>query len=371
MEVERRLAVPFMSFDWATTWWRCFQEDNRAIKDRLFTRVIRGSDGELVAVAPMMMTHRPGFGPMRMRVVQFFGADPNVTELRGMLCQNGREADAFAALIDDLRCCGSEWDWVHFSSIPRGGEAEELLDSTGSMRWQGDISNFVLPLKSTWDEQRSVLRRNIKQSIRKCYNAPLRDGRELQFEVVSDREAIEPALGEFFRLHEERSRVRSVNPHPNVFESAPTRRFLVDVCQRLADNGAARVFQLRCGETVVATRVGFVDNDVLYLYYSGYDTAWGRYSVSTRVTVEAIRYAIDAGLAGVNLSTGVDVSKTRWGPHEHVTREGFMVSNDRRSRLAFAGYQQAMKLREDTAIGRFSHRAIARRSPPAITPFTD
>jgi len=62
------------------------------------------------------------------------------------------------------------------------------------------------------------------------------------------------------------------------------------------------VFQLRIADAVVASRIGFVIGDGLYLYPSGFDPAWGRYSVMTTMMAEALRYAIASGLRTVNLS---------------------------------------------------------------------
>jgi hypothetical protein len=59
------------------------------------------------------------------------------------------------------------------------------------------------------------------------------------------------------------------------------RDFLYAVCNNLAARDAVRLFQLRIGAEIVASRIGFAVGDSIYLYYSGFDPAWGRYSVMT------------------------------------------------------------------------------------------
>ena len=61
----------------------------------------------------------------------------------------------------------------------------------------------------------------------------------------------------------------------------------------------------------MATRIGFVVEDSLYLYYSGYDPEFSRFSIMTTVVAEAIQYAISERFRTVNLSTGKDLSKRR------------------------------------------------------------
>jgi CelD/BcsL family acetyltransferase involved in cellulose biosynthesis len=77
-------------------------------------------------------------------------------------------------------------------------------------------------------------------------------------------------------------------------------------------------------------------NAGLYLYYTGYDPNWRKYSIMTTVVAESIKWAIENRLKAVNLSMGNDVSKTRWGPKEIVFRQGVQVSPNWWGRLAFA-----------------------------------
>jgi CelD/BcsL family acetyltransferase involved in cellulose biosynthesis len=85
-------------------------------------------------------------------------------------------------------------------------------------------------------------------------------------------------------------------------------------------------------------RIGFVVGDSLYLYYSGYDPEWSRYSVMTTTVAEAIKYAIAHRLKTVNLSSGNDVSKTRWGPRELQYTSAYEQRDRLRSRLASRAY---------------------------------
>jgi len=108
--------------------------------------------------------------------------------------------------------------------------------------------------------------------------------------------------------------------------------------------------------------------DALYLYYSGYDPAFGDYSVMTTTVAEAIKYAIEHGFRRVNLSTGSDVSKTRWNPVARVTRAALLRSPSPGAQLRHDVYRRAL-----SAIGRSPalERAtifLKRRSlpPPAL-----
>ena len=159
----------------------------------------------------------------------------------------------------------------------------------------------------SWDEFRGKLRRNIRESLRHCYNSLKRDGHPFELRVAADPANVRGAVDRFLELHVLRSALKHTVSHPNRFASRVSCDFLHDICATMAERGALRIFQLQIRGEIVATRIGFVVGNSLYLYYSGFDPAWSKYSVMTTTVAEAIKYAIAHGLTGVNLSTGQDV----------------------------------------------------------------
>jgi len=56
---------PFTSSAWVISWWRHFSRRRRVLfHDEFFCHVVRGNNGCLVAVAPLMRTSVPGIGPL-------------------------------------------------------------------------------------------------------------------------------------------------------------------------------------------------------------------------------------------------------------------------------------------------------------------
>jgi CelD/BcsL family acetyltransferase involved in cellulose biosynthesis len=102
---------------------------------------------------------------------------------------------------------------------------------------------------------------------------------------------------------------------------------------RFAARGQARVFEIEIGGQVVASRLAFVMDESIYLYFSGYRQDWGKYSVMTTVTAEALKRSIEEGVKLVNLSFGRDQSKTRWDPKELMYLGAYQPSESLRARL--------------------------------------
>src|SRR5271168_1367214 len=89
----------FASPLWIGLWWRRLRRQGPLLHDEFFCHTVRDASGHLLAVAPLMITRCPGVGPLQMRIVQFFGADSGITELRGVICRPEHQEMVIQALV--------------------------------------------------------------------------------------------------------------------------------------------------------------------------------------------------------------------------------------------------------------------------------
>ena len=333
-----------------------YRQQRGLISDSLFLMTVRARRGDLVGIVPMMRTARPSRGPIAVRTLTFLGADPYITELRRPIVDPAHEGDVAAAVCRTLAATKG-WDWVRWPGLQRDGAFATALEKEARVEWLNELPAYELELAPTWDAFKSGLKRNIKESLRRCYNAPKRDGHEIRLEVTRARGEIKPALERFLELHAMRADVTDTTvEHPNRFATPRARGFLFDVCDRLAADDVTRVFTLFVNETPVACRIGFMLPETLYLYYSGYDPAWSKYSVMTTTVAEAIKYAFEAKMRRVHLSTGTDISKTRWGATETVFFDAVVVRESLRSKWAHLGWALAERTRDDERFAAVTRR---------------
>jgi CelD/BcsL family acetyltransferase involved in cellulose biosynthesis len=339
-----KASLPFLTAAWSHSWWKHLAKKEFTAKDRMRVLAVRDGERNLVAVAPMILTEHPGLGPIRIRVLQFLGPDWNITELRGILCHPDHEGSVVATLARNL-AVGEDFDWIQWGGLRQGGAGEAML-ANAQVTWTRDTSVPLLIIPESWEAFRTGLKRNIRESLRKCYNSLSRDGHVPELVVAQTPNDVVAALERFIELHAMRAALDNNVHHPDRFATQARRAFLFDVCGALARMGITRVFSLKIAGQVVASRLGFQCGDTLYLYYSGFDPAWGKYSVMTTTVAEAIKYAISSGLKTVNLSPGLDVSKTRWGPTEVIYREARQIASHSRAMVAarsFAAVQLARR----------------------------
>jgi CelD/BcsL family acetyltransferase involved in cellulose biosynthesis len=353
---------PFLSWEWIATWAQHF------CGDRLRTVVVR-RDRQAIAIAPFHL-NRYLIGPgVYTRALQLLGPKEvqHLFEIREMLIHPHHEQQAMAAVFDRaLQIPG--WDWMELSAQGQALAALnrllELQESHGfAVHVEPTAYMPVLALESTWDGQRQKLKRNIKESIRHCYNSLRRDNHEPEYVADGGPSAAE-AAERLVELHHRRSEVTGRRWHRNHFADDSIRAFQLDVLARMHAAGRVRFGEISVGGQVVAARACMEAHGGLYLYYSGFDPAWWKYSVMTLVVTEAIKDAIARGRSTVNFSPGVDESKSRWGP-ELIPMQTFTVV--RANPLAQARFRllrvrkrirQPLHRQLDRAIGMF-------RRPPA------
>jgi CelD/BcsL family acetyltransferase involved in cellulose biosynthesis len=328
--------LPFALHAWHMAWCKQFLNIQRHIDMQMLIHVVR-HDGACVAVVPLMRTRR-SFGPLQITSVDLLGADPGVTEIRVPLIAHGFERRAATAVYSSI-ASACEPHWVQWAGIT--GDFGAALADQAPLRWQTPVTDYILDLPPSWGDLKARLKRNIRESIRHGYNSLKREGLCPELHVAEKGPELSAALERFLQLHSLRASRGDTISHPDVFASRAARSFLEEICKQLGPQGMMRVFELKVGSTVVATRMGFVIGKALYLYYSGYDPAWSKYGVMTTTVVETIKYAIACGLTQMNLSPGTDVSKTRWAPRMIQYPQATQVSPSLVSQLAWEMYRRA------------------------------
>lgn len=330
--LERKVPslLPFQSYAWNRNWWNVFAIERLPREDELYITAFYDLD-ELVAVLPLFVSR---FGVSGYRVCRYLrplGADPNLTEIRAPLIQAGYEDQVLShwlSLVSDLKYLTTQFQVI----APQNAFNRLVATHAGAFLLNERIvPDYILSLPDSWDSLRAGFKRNIKESIRRCYNSLGRANKTAELKILTGSAAILEKLPLFYTLHGTRAEATDTTKHPDYFKNPKHRVFLESL---LDANGSAVTVHLFCLEVdgkSVAMRLGFVSPLGLYLYYSGYDLEYGQYSVMTTLVTEMLQWAIARGLKHCNFSIGTDVSKTRWGPEQvnygdyHFSKNSFFA----------------------------------------------
>ncbi len=323
-----RVSYPFVSFHWVMNWWDTFSCRGWQRRDRL--HIIGFYEQEkLVGIAPMILSvFLPWLFP-GIRFLRPIGSDRNLTEIKGFLCLPGYEEQLTDLLKGYFERNSSSWDFCQWPDI-RSKQVESLTQSLGQ---ECMIENFLITLPTSWEEFRLSRKRNVREAIRKCINKPQSEGVNFIYQRLENRQDILNYLPEFYRLHALRGAMDKGPTHPDYFAEQTHRQLIESMLVSDSSEFKLCLFMLKHGEKIIAIRLGYEMNQVLCLYYSGFDPEYGTYSAVTRLLVETMQDSINRNLKSINLSTGRDLSKTRWSPEEHSYYRPFMVGNRWRSRM--------------------------------------
>src|SRR4051812_20369873 len=173
--------VPARSPLWCLIWWKHFRRETLMARDDLRVYVLRDDVGSLRAVAPMMRTTRPASGPVKSREMQFLGADPYVSQLRG-ICARAEDLDncvraLSAAIVAENSCDWTQWRGVPEpvgSELPRFEDVPQLHDIDCIVRLECRYDSFV-----------TALPRRTRKKLRKCYRDLETAGISFDFVVKS------------------------------------------------------------------------------------------------------------------------------------------------------------------------------------------
>jgi CelD/BcsL family acetyltransferase involved in cellulose biosynthesis len=329
---------PFLSWEWVSEWAETFWDDSViAVVVRLGSRP--------VAIAPFFTAPplpRPAPSARQLQVLGPRG-QRNLLEMGAVLVEPGCAADAIRSIIS-LLFESTSVDWFEVAASGNDLRAWDLALATPGLPWTMFVEESteipVMRLDQNWSQLRTRLRRNVKESVRHAYNAPCRDGINYVYTEHRSTTGLDDVIDDFIRLHALRAAHPGKPHHGNLFEYPHLQAFLKRVLHRMAAAGLVNVGVLTIDGERVAARINFEIDDTLYLYYSGFDPKWWRYSVMTFMVTEAIRSAMSRHLRLVNFSPGVDQAKSRWDV-DLVPFRRFSVIRDRpSSRTRFAVYRR-------------------------------
>lgn len=338
-EAQATPANPFLAPTWVLRWYSSFV----APQDQVVLVVSR-ADEQVVGILPMYVSRRR-LGPLRLacRLLPVgAGIGSNPYEIPGLLADPRILRDVTRALT--TACLNRDVDWSELPLAPEQSwfEWDWLKVSSEHMSFGEPVrarACVILPLRPTWDETRTTLKRNVKESIRRSANRLKKDGRP--FEVVRQSSGLDQAVVErFLSLHQARSELgqNTNQQHPDAYAAKEHRQLMLDALPQLGREGRATMFELYLDGTHVASQLGLHAPGTSYVHSSGFHPDTWELGVVTHLQAELIRYAIERGDSVVNFSPGPNVSKLRWSERLWVTNEFAFGAGPRSLMVKFTAF---------------------------------
>lgn len=289
---------PFLSWDWADTWWKHYQSPTV----RLFVLAVRDDAGTLVGLAPWIVRQSVSRG----RVVRFIGSNEVCGDRLTILSKREhREAvlqRVTQALTTELH---HQWDLVELTGVELANadiaELVTLAQHAGSqVHLRPDLNCWKIPLPGSWDEYLARLSKARRTRTRKLLKRTL-DAGVAEHRAVSSSDEFEPAFRTLVELHQKR---RNSIGEPGCFLSEPYYHFHHEFATRMLEQNKLRLVVLHLHGRPAAVEYGFFGGDTVYHYQCGFDPALADEQPGAISLASSLRWAIAAGYRTFDMLRG-------------------------------------------------------------------
>jgi CelD/BcsL family acetyltransferase involved in cellulose biosynthesis len=292
----------FQTLEWHASWWKTL-----AGSAQPFVLLVEAA-GELVAVAPLMLSERRYLGRKR-RILEFIGTGSS--DYCDMIFDRTRP-DALELvgkwLIDNSR----NWDVISLRNVPSTSTTPQYLASIFNQGgyWTELQPSHMAPTRLLGDHatDRALLN---KKSVRRHHNALLRDG-NLEFKNCATTAEALDYLDVFFDQHIAR---RSLTEDRSQFLDPRQRMFYRELVQTLLSEGWAIFSVLLLNEAPIAFHFGFEYGGRLIWYTPSFDVAYSKQSPGEVLLNHLLMYAMERDLDEFDFSIGDEPYKYRYTNH--------------------------------------------------------
>lgn len=269
---------------------------------------LRGEDGELEAVAPLIREDEGA-----RSVIRFAGAslgDRFEPPARTPAARQDLMSRLGSVLLDR-----KDWRVLVLENAPEDADWVSSLTSEGLHATRLPHRDEVLPYASIaglgWDDFMAARSRNFRSQLGRKQRALAREY-ELEYRLVEDSDELPGALADFERLHharwDERGGSQALTERSRAFHQEFARSAL--------RQGWLRLWLLEVDGEPAAAWYGWRIGDRYSYYLAGFDPAWSRQSLGLLLQAHTVRAAIEEGAATYDLLLGGEEYKGRFADGE-------------------------------------------------------
>ena len=295
--------TPFQSPEWQATWWRHHG------RGRLWVLVAH-DNGVMIGLMPL---HILRYRSTPLRQVRFLGAP--LSDFQEILAARGHERAARDAFLGHLAAHARRWDLCDFADQRKGTSLTlgEMPAGVRPLLVHHRVCPFI-PLSASWDEFAKRLSKNMRTNVGRRRRQVAKQFRA-EYDLA-DAATLPAAMEELFRLHNARWRRRGVS---GAFAGARMQRFHHEVAAKFLERGWLRLHRLRLDGETRAAFYCFQLGRRVYYYLSGFDVAFGKFSIGNVLMAQAIERAIADGADEFDLLRGDETYKFAWKAEERET----------------------------------------------------
>jgi hypothetical protein len=315
--------VVFMTRQWQGLWLRQF---GACPGCKLHGLALRDGEGALRGIAPIFVSEEP-VPPLQrytkgierpegegapMRIVRIVGGK-DITDYLDVIAAPDDLETVWGAVLDYLMEHRDRWDVIDLHSLPDWSPSRVVLPRLAAERglrsevFAEDVCP-VVELPSEWEPYLMSLRKKDRHELRrKVRRLESKDDVRWSLVRTDDKEALREGMRQFIELH------RMSGADKAAFMTEQMAESFMEMADVLADEGWLDLAILRVGDDPASAYLSFIYNGRLYLYNSGYNPRFAKYSAGVALLTYRIHKAILQGVRVFDFLRGDEDYKYHFG----------------------------------------------------------
>ena len=226
----------FLTPDWLCSWWETFTGED----DRMCVCTVRNRRGNLIALAPLMISQRRWLlGLTRVPALQFMGTGTACSDYLDFIIERNMDVDSLVKTIFKRLTAEGGWRAALFTDIPDSSPTIAAIEKVAaeqgfSYRREPNTLCPYLELPEDWESCLRRLSKHFRKQVRKSLRGVGKLGK-VNFALWTGE--IQEGFARFMRLHELRWEMARKK---GSFADPRMRNFHLRVMQRLAGAGGRR-----------------------------------------------------------------------------------------------------------------------------------
>ncbi len=297
----------FLTWEWQTAWWECLGSGDLWLLAWYDT-------GELVAIAPLYQTAQPD-NTMELGTI----GCAEVSDYLDLIIAEGYEQQVYQALLDWLAGpAAPKWDRLLLCNLPQDSLTHHLLPelAAGSGYQAVTVLEDVCPVIELPNDFETYMQAHLSKKQRHEVRRKVRRIQEeatVAWYAVDGTHELEHETAAFIRLH------RFSTEEKHSFMTPEMQAFFERATQAMHRAGWLYLAFIEVNGVKAAAMLGFVYNDRLLVYNSGYDpTNYAELSPGIVLTSHIIEDAIRRGMRIFDFLQGDEIYKYRFGARDTV-----------------------------------------------------
>ena len=291
----------FQTWEWNQLWWKHFGPPNE-----LFLLTLRNSGNKIVGIAPL-------FSHLEMnnqKRIQFIGGT-EISDYLDFIVEAGNEHSFYAAVISFLSSHPELWDATDLHCIPADSHTLTVFRNACEKKgFRARLSiEEVCPratLPSSWDQFLSAMKKKDRHEIRRKINRIQRQAENFSYTITNSATFSED-IECFLQLH------GKSNTQKMAFMNQKRKRFFLEMARIFLQKEWLELLFLEANGAKLAALLNFKYKDTVYVYNSGYDPEFSRWSPGWVLISYSIQHAIEGGTKNYDFLRGNESYKYRFG----------------------------------------------------------